>query len=194
MIDPFIYGGKETAIPLTLVSTGNYTRFFNKLSEAQQQWVERNGFTGKSGQLLAVPAGNGDIERVCVGVCNLDNFYAIADLPARLPAGVYGLEGTGVRARLESLAIGWGLGCYQFDRYKKQKAIEARLKLPNSCNHPRIQGMVAASSRVRDLINTPAENMMPQHLSAVVAELAQTYAGTFDEIVGDDLLTENYPC
>lgn len=35
---------------------------------------------------------------------------------------------------------------------------------------------------------------MPQHLSAVMAELAQTYAGVFEEIVGDDLLAANYPC
>ncbi len=193
MIDPFIYGGKEASVPVTLVSSSSFNRFFNKLNDAQKHWLEQNHFTGKTGQLLAVPAVDGGIEKMVYGVCNLDNYYAIADLPARLPPGVYTLEGTGVKSRLESLAIGWGLGCYQFDRYKKCKAIEARLKLPNSSDHPRIHSMVAACSRARDLINTPAEDMMPQHLSAVVAELAQTYAGVYDEIVGDDLLSANYP-
>jgi len=106
----------------------------------------------------------------------------------------YALEGTGVRSSLESLAIGWGLGSYVFNRYKKNGVIKARLKLPNSADHPRIQETVAATYRVRDLINTPAEDMMPQHMSAVVAELAQTHAGEFSEVIGDDLLTENYPC
>jgi len=108
--------------------------------------------------------------------------------------GEYALEGTGVRSSLESLAIGWGLGSYVFNRYKKNGVIKARLKLPNSADHPRIQETVAATYRVRDLINTPAEDMMPQHMSAVVAELAQTHAGEFSEVIGDDLLTENYPC
>jgi leucyl aminopeptidase len=194
MIEPFVYGGRDPATPVTLITSGAYSRFFNKLTQTQKHWVEQNGFSGKSGQLLALPSTDGSIERLVFGVCNLDNYFAIADLPLKLPPGVYSLEGTGVKSRLESLAIGWGLGCYQFDKYKNQKPIDAKLKLPNSANHPRIQGMVAACSRVRDLINTPAEDMMPQHLSAVVAELAQTYAADFEEIVGDDLMAENYPC
>lgn len=194
MIDPFVYGGREPSIPVTLVTTANYSRYVKKLSDNQRHWIEQNGFVGKSGQLLAVPSDVGGIERVVYGVSDLESYYAISDLPGRLPAGTYSLDGSGVKARFESLAIGWGLGCYRFDRYKKQKEIDARLKLPNSSNHPRIQSIVAGVSRVRDLINTPAEDMMPQHLSSVVAELAQTFAGNFDEIVGDELLTENYPC
>ncbi len=194
MTEPFIYGGREPSTALVLVTSSSYSRFFNKLSAPQKLWLEQNDFSAKAGKLLPIPDANGTIEKFVCGVCDLASLFAIADLPAKLPEGVYSLEGAGVKAHLETLAIGWGLGCYQFNRYKTGKALSAQLKLPNSSNHPRIQGMVAATGRVRDLINTPAQDMMPQHLSAIVAELAQTYAGVFEEIVGDDLLAANYPC
>ena len=193
MTEPFIYGGRDTATPLLLVTTTGYTRFFNKLTSAQQAWLEQNDFSAKAGKLLAIPSADGTVEKFVCGVCDPKSLFAIADLPSKLPPGIYSLEGSGVKANLETLAVGWGLGCYQFSRYKSNKPHGAQLKLPNSANHPRIQGMVAATCRVRDLINTPAEDMMPQHLSAVVAELAQTYDGVFEEVVGDDLLAANYP-
>ena len=177
MTDPFVYGGREPATPLVLVTSSSYNRFFNKLSPQQQLWLEQNDFSAKAGKLLSIPATDGSVDKFVCGVCDLANVFAIADLPSKLPEGVYSLEGTGVKANLEALTLGWGLGSYQFNRYKSGKPYSAQVKLPNSSNHPRIQGIVASTCRVRDLINTPAEDMMPQHLSAVMAELAQTYAG-----------------
>jgi len=194
MTDCFIYGGRTAATPIVLVNSSNYARVIKKLTKPQVRWLEQNEFAGKHGSLCPIPDKSGSVEKYIVGADNVQDPFAIADLPKRLPEGTYSLEGGGVRANLETLAIGWGLGSYVFDRYKKNGVIKATLKLPNSADHQRIQETVAATYRVRDLINTPAEDMMPQHLSAVVAELAQTHAGEFTEIVGDDLLAENYPC
>lgn len=194
MTEPFIYGGREAATPIVIVTRSSFSRFKSKLPAAQLTWLEQNEFSPRSGHLCGLPAADGSIEKFVCGVSDLADPFAIADLPARLPEGVYSLEGSGVKANLENLAVGWGLGGYQFNRYRVAPRKPATLKLPNSANHPRIQGMVAATWRVRDLINTPAEDMMPQHLSAAVAEIAQTHAGQFQEIVGEDLLAANYPC
>ena len=51
----------------------------------------------------------------------------------------------------------------------------------------------AAINLVRDLVNTPAADMMPQHLSQVMADLADNFDGEFSEWVGDELLEQNYP-
>lgn len=194
MTDCFVYGGRSPATPIVLVNSSNYSRAVKKLTKPQIRWLEENEFSGKQGSLCAIPDKSGGVEKYIAGADNIQDPFAIADLPKRLPEGVYSLEGSGVRANLETLATGWGLGSYVFDRYKKNGVIKASLKLPNSADHQRIQETVAATYRVRDLINTPAEDMMPQHLSAVVAELAQTHEGEFTEIVGADLLAENYPC
>ena len=194
MNDCFIYGGRGKSIPLVLVNSSNYKRVIKKFSKAQIAWLEQSAFTAKSGSLCALPDQDGNIERYVVGVGSIEDPFAIADLPKRLPEGEYSLEGSGVKSNLETLAIGWGLGTYAFDRYKKCKCLNVKLKLPGSADHQRIQETVAAITRVRDLINTPAEDMMPQHMSAVVAEIAQTHDAEFSEIVGDELLAENYPC
>ncbi|MDF1764733.1 MAG: leucyl aminopeptidase family protein, partial [Oleibacter sp.] len=44
-----------------------------------------------------------------------------------------------------------------------------------------------------DLVNTPASDMMPENLSDILKTLASEFSAEFSEIVGDDLLTENYP-
>lgn len=194
MTESFVYGGRDAATPIAIVTKSSFTRYKSKLSKAQVKWLEQNEFCAKAGNLCSIPATDGTIEKFVCGVSDIADPFAIADLPTRLPEGVYSLEGSGVKANLESLAIGWGLGAYQFNRYKEAPRKPASLKLPNSANHPRIQEMVASTRRVRDLINTPAEDMMPQHLSAVVSEIAQTHAGHFQEIVGDELLAANYPC
>lgn len=194
MTECFIYGGRSAAIPIVLVNKSNFNRAAKKLTAPQAKWLEQNAFCGKPGSVCALPDKNGSVERYFVGIDSVEDPFAVADLAKRLPEGQYSLEGSGVRANLDALAVGWGLGAYIFDRYKKNARPAAQLKLPNTADHQRIQETVAATYRVRDLINTPAEDMMPQHLSAVIAEIAQTHDAEFAEIVGEDLLAENYPC
>ncbi|MBL0689945.1 MAG: leucyl aminopeptidase family protein, partial [Pseudoalteromonas sp.] len=50
-----------------------------------------------------------------------------------------------------------------------------------------------AINLARDLVNTPAADMMPQHLSQVMSDLADTFDGEFTQWVGDELLEQNYP-
>jgi len=46
---------------------------------------------------------------------------------------------------------------------------------------------------VRDLVNTPAEDMGPAELSDIAREQAELFGGEFDEWVGDELLAQNFP-
>ena len=45
----------------------------------------------------------------------------------------------------------------------------------------------------RDLVNSPASDMMPQDISHTMQELSKEHKAKFTEIVGDDLLKENFP-
>lgn len=194
MTDTFVYGSRAPATPVTLITAASSKRFSNKLPAAQQQWLTANGFAAEVGALCALPAASGELERFVFCAGSLDDPFAIAELPMKLPEGIYALEGAGVKPHIDSLAIGWGLGAYRFSRYKKAERKPALLKLPNSADQPMISEIVAASCLVRDLINTPAEDMMPQHLAQVLEDVAETHGAHFQQIVGDDLLAENYPC
>ena len=138
MTDCFTFGGRDSATPVVLLTSAGYTRLKKKLATEHLNWLEQNDFTARHGQLCGVPAQDGRVDRYLVGIADITDPFAVADLPLRLPAGLYSLEGAGVKANLESLAIGWGLGAYQFTRYKAATRAPAQLKIPNSANQPRI--------------------------------------------------------
>jgi leucyl aminopeptidase len=46
---------------------------------------------------------------------------------------------------------------------------------------------------VRDLVNTPTEDLGPEHLSDVTREQADLFGARFDEWVGEELLAQNFP-
>ena len=50
-----------------------------------------------------------------------------------------------------------------------------------------------AVNLTRDLINTPANDMMPEHLAAAAQTLAERHGARFSQVVGDDLLEQNFP-
>ncbi len=45
----------------------------------------------------------------------------------------------------------------------------------------------------RDLINTPAEDLMPEHLAEATQALGREFGATVEQIVGEELLARNYP-
>jgi len=53
--------------------------------------------------------------------------------------------------------------------------------------------MAQAVRLVRDLVNTPTEDMGPEQLSDAAREQAELFGGEFDEWVGDELLAQNFP-
>ncbi len=56
-----------------------------------------------------------------------------------------------------------------------------------------ITRMAEAATLARDLINTPANDMGPEELANAAQVLAGRFGATYTCIVGDDLLTRNFP-
>ena len=55
------------------------------------------------------------------------------------------------------------------------------------------QHLVIATRWVRDLVNTPAADMMPEHLAAAAETIAAEFGAHLRQVIGDDLLTYNFP-
>jgi Leucyl aminopeptidase len=163
------------------------------LSEAERQWAQLHDFKAKAGQFCLLPNGNGGISKVLLGYQADEGVrWVIAGLPNKLPRGHYHLEcGWSAEERLQA-TIGWGLGYYRFEHYTKPDN-KARPVLVVESQMERAKAFVRAVALVRDLVNQPANHMMPQHLAATVQQLARTFEADFSEIVGDDLLAQHYP-
>ncbi|MEJ2043016.1 MAG: leucyl aminopeptidase family protein [Reinekea sp.] len=179
--------GRE-GLPLVLVNKDEYDAWFKQQPEFVCNWLVHSGFKGVGHCLI--PATDGNVSCVLIVTEDKHSIWSLADVSIELPVASYYLEGDAMLQR--NAGLGWVLGQYQFSRYK-DGAERAMLYLSDAQSVSWIEAMGAGVCIVRDLVNTPAEDMMPEHLSERMHQLANQYGATFNEIVGDELLEENYP-
>ncbi|MBS0591692.1 MAG: leucyl aminopeptidase family protein [Proteobacteria bacterium] len=181
-----------TAIPLIAVTEASLREVLAKLGKSAANWVAASGFEALPGTFCLLPDAQGHAKRVLAGITAGNDLYALAALPYKLPEGNYRLDTAGVALDAERVALGWGLGAYRFTRYRKARRAPARLALEPGVLRA-VEARLAASARVRDLVNTPTEDMGPVELAAEVAALASAHKARYREWVGDALLEHNFP-
>ena len=181
------------ATPLTIVHTDNYAAFLSHADARAKTWLAATDFRAKPGSHALIPSADGGIAEVVVGVKSAEDIYALAHLPLALPAGDYLIASHHDTLDEFATLLGWGLGSYQFTRYKKPPRAPANLIVAESDTLTRVEKVLAASTLIRDLVNTPTEDMGPEHLSDVAKNLAKEFGAAFREWVGDDLPAHNFP-
>jgi leucyl aminopeptidase len=175
--------------------------FLEKCGPVAREWITRSGFEGSPNSHCIVPGRKATIEFVLAGVKSADDPYCLSHLPMTLPKGRYALakkENAGppsspISIAPDRAALAWGLGSYEFTRYKKAKRKAADLQLEPSAKVKAALDLRDAIFLVRDLVNTPTEDMGPEHLADIAREQAELFGGSFDEWVGDELLEHNFP-
>lgn len=179
------------ATPIVAVKSSEYANFLGTLSATARAWLAANDFRAQPHTHALLPGADGCIAQVLVGVREGVDVYALSHLPLALPAGTYMLANDVVDAY--SAALGWQLGAYQFGRYKKPKREPAVLAAaPNSSTGAAFE-TYAAVKLLRDLVNTPTEHMGPADLADTAKALAKEFGATYRDVMGDDLLTQNFP-
>jgi leucyl aminopeptidase len=182
------------AIPIEPIAEGGLERWARQQSPITQAWIAANGYKAKAGQHLLIPDASGAIGLVALGVNHGRDIWSYGDLPLALPEGAYRLPESLTAENASAAALGWALGGYAFDRYKKRPRQPARLAMPKHADKDAVRREASAIFLVRDLVNTPAEEMGPAELAAAAREVARVHKAKFSVIVGDDLLKKNYPC
>jgi len=177
--------GSEPVTPIILVETANFSSWLALRSNDEQAWLNRQAFTAQPGQWAWL--GNDQATSIIAGWNGQKDIATLGGLALRLPPGLYQLTETVSDLQL----IGWGLGAYQFNRYKTAKRSAARLVMPPANNTSSILNHVEAISLTRDLINTSAQDMAPSHLQAEIQALADLFGADCDVTEGDALLDNN---
>jgi leucyl aminopeptidase len=166
-------------------------------------WVAATGFKADSGATLLLPGTSGVLEEVLLGLGKGDDPWATGGLAKTLPKGAYrlaavhGLAGD-MAARFPTwAALAWALGAYQFTRYRKDGAAaaekRAHLLWPADADRALVARAVAGATLTRDLINTPAADMLPDALAAAAEETARRHGASVSITVGEELLARGYP-
>lgn len=163
------------------------------LEPVLRNWANANGFTGKAGAVLLVPNSDGtSVGSALLGVGDKSDPFCAGALAKKLPEGFWSLEvGKGFDVRLAS--IGFLLGAYSFDTYKKSPRVRPHLVLDPSLDRADIMRQAESTWLVRNLINMPANEMGPDQIELAARSVAKAGKATFKIIKGDDLLAKNFP-
>ena len=178
-----------TAVFIHSLDPAGLERWLAQADAAQARWIRATGFRAERGRWLAVPDAEGRLACVVSGRASEDRLWALAHLPAVLPAGDYRFEPDWSVDELQRARLGFGLGGYRFDRYKRQPRPQVQLLVPED-QRRELEVLVEASCYVRDLVNTPALDLGPAELGEVAGELAAAHGAQFEIISGERLERE----
>src|SRR5882724_3175660 len=162
------------------------------LSKPQTDWAAANGFSGQRGKLLPVPSASGGLDGWLFGAgAKVSRPVLITGLAAAaLEPGRYRLDG--VLPDPTYAALGFRLGSYRFDRYRKGK-VAPELVMPNTADAAEVDRLTDAAFLARDLINMPPNHLGPDAFEREIRAFAARHKMKLKAIVGDDLLTQNFP-
>lgn len=176
----------KNACKLKLLSEESWKN--NVLPDKEVARARSLAFSAKIGQIIYFHDDTHKLVQVWVGAGKNEFDTALATAATKCPEGTYFLEQTVTEQSL----VKWALAQYQFTKYKKNIENPRRLCLDKETRHNVI---IAADVIfwVRDLINTPAQDMGPLDLANAATDLTKMFNAQSKVIVGDDLLSENYP-
>tara|TARA_R110002126_G_scaffold291799_1_gene458894 strand:+ start:1192 stop:2580 length:1389 start_codon:yes stop_codon:yes gene_type:complete len=157
------------------------------------KWIRQTGFKAAAGELQLLPGVDGSLIGAVFGTGSngADMPFVTGTLARKLPQGNWSLENAADQAML--MALGFGLGSYRFDRYRKSEKVLPKLACPEQVDRAELERLVDGCFMARDLINTPVNNMGPDDLEQAMRALATRYSASVTTIEGDDLLTSNFP-
>lgn len=191
-----------TECPLWLVTEREAATWTERLSTggpAAAAWAASHGFRGERGRVVVLPAADGGLAGVAVGLGALSSASElepahVQGVPDQVPAGSYRIADALPPMAATRAALGWALGRYRFQRYRSgPQPVPARLALPAGADGEHVRRVAEADALARDLINTPAADLGPAELGAAIARIGARYGASVREVVGEALLVERFP-
>ncbi|MEO9130584.1 MAG: leucyl aminopeptidase family protein [Sphingomonas sp.] len=179
----------QSARTIELVAATGFDAWLNAQPPRTRAAVVAQKMKGKAGNSLTLP-GEGDDWSVVLATGDSPlGPWDLAKLAETLPEGTYRLSGGEAGAAM----LGWVLGQYRFDRYRKREGEDPRVLLSGEpARVAEALKIAAATAKVRDLVNIGASDLGPAELEAEAHALAEAYGATLHVTKGE-ALAKGYP-
>lgn len=180
-------------IPVDIVDQESLEAYLGAQSEYASAVLKSEDFKAGQGELVRLPDMTGNLSRIVFGVGKLEDGLSVASLSSALKGGVYRVDFKPKGLDDLTMAIAWADGAYKFERYKPRTGTVPQLVLTDADLYAAAEKYRAAIDMLRDLVNTPAQDMGPTQLEAAVDTMAAEFGAKVETTIGDDLLTANFP-
>lgn len=185
----------NTGTPLIILEKSAYSQWLTTQSQDDQRWIKQINFKGEGLALLPNFSAEkvGSLSQAVFVVSDASHYFSCGNLITQLPPGQYKLEADAIHQK--AICFAWLIGAYDFSAYqthKTQKELPSLVVGEQSLVDDSIKN-AQATALVRDLVNTPAADMMPKNIGDAAQSLVDTFGGKLSQIIGDELLEHNYP-
>src|SRR5215470_4079784 len=192
---PALTPRRGAGVPINFVSAATWSERRARLDPQAAAFADAAAFEPRPGRHLLLPGRDGALAGVLFALETADephkDLFRPGALPGLLPGGSYRFADPPHDARLGALAF--ALGSYRFARYRKPEDKEVLLDVPDGVDGEDVSRIAEGVFLARDLINTPANDMGPAELEYAARALATRHHANVQSIVGEDLLTRNFP-
>lgn len=183
----------QPAQSIRLVGEEDFDDFRTSLGETARAAVDAAGFKARADSAVFLPGQSASDWGVAVGLgkAKTPGRWALAVAAASLPKGTYRVDGP-VSA---VAAHGWLMAQHQFTRYRKPQDQRGprQLLLADPGVLDRALQDAAAAADLRDMIDTPAEDMGPDAVEAAVRALGERHGVSVSVVAGEALIEQNFP-
>ena len=178
MLHCFIGLSGQSSVPIIPLTDHQLNQWLQQQPPRVQNWVQSTAYRPKSGAIGLLCDEEGKLDRVLVGMAHEQDWGVFGLLAANLPKGAYRIESNLTPSQYYHAFLAWGLASYQFTPYKKFPPLEAKLALPEPADLvdlAYLEAILRATYLVRDLINTPADDMTPADIAEAAIELGEEF-------------------
>jgi leucyl aminopeptidase len=188
-------GSAPAAKTIWCVDADSWPGVRGTLPQAAAAFMEASGFQPRAGSFLLLPGESGIAGALFAcdpASARARDPFLPGKLATLLPGGIWRFASLPADPKLAALAF--ALGGYRFSRYRaEEEKSNAVLELPPGVDGAELSRIVEAVFLVRDLVNTPANDLGPAEIEEAARGLAKRHGASIRSVVGDDLLKENFP-
>jgi leucyl aminopeptidase len=184
------------SVPLWLLYEDEFDAWRAAQAPPVARWLGEQNFKAEKHRVALLPDAGGGLGAAVAGLGKRQgdlSLWHTAGLTERLPPRRFRLAQEFGDRDATQICLGFAYGAYRFERYRSGKTEAAVLEPPPRADLPYVANAAESLRMARDWINTPAADFGPAELAAAARQLAAGQQATFNEWVGEELLTQNFP-
>lgn len=199
----FIKSPRKRHVTIVALSEKKLGTWAKKQPKAIQKQIANSAFAAKTGQTLVLRGADGDIAMVVTGVHAPLRPYDFAFTAQSIQRAVDGkilnslsfdIDPKGLKDdELAQACLDWGLASYQFDAYKTKQTAFPVLVWPKSVDTKSVLAKLESIYLLRDMINTPANDMGPADIEKAAKTVATEFKADLEVISDTKTLKKEFP-